>query len=374
MSRFVKSFGLPLALTIIGALLTVASVLALTVMRPDTQITAADAAGNEPFVMTHEGVLALQSPPVTITAEAPTGTEVSVALGKASDAKAWLEGSQYREVSGLQSWTELKTATVEPPASPAQTGPLAQSDMWSRVETGTGKVIIKLDEVDPNLALIAATDSKAPAPKLTISWTQEVSIAWALVMGGIGILLMLLGLTLWYQVRRRNYRQNRQEREIERQLQRRQEAEPQTLTTEVGGRTVTLPSRRAMREARARGEASVTVGGQSFDTGLIPVVEKVREVEEPQLREDPVAQPTVDPSLEMEEPPASHSSGGDEDVAAGAETTAVQETEPHRAAKDDPADETDQAAETDQDQRRAVDQDDSGAQNPTALTEGEENK
>lgn len=374
MSRFVKSFGLPLALTIIGALLTVASVLALTVMRPDTQITAADVAGNEPFVMTHEGVLALQSPPVTITAEAPTGTEVSVALGKASDAKAWLEGSQYREVSGLQSWTELKTATVEPPASPAQTGPLAQSDMWSRVETGTGKVTIKLDEVDPNLALIAATDSKAPAPKLTISWTQEVSIAWALVMGGIGILLMLLGLTLWYQVRRRNYRQNRQEREIERQLQRRQGAEPQTLTTEVGGRTVTLPSRRAMREARARGEASVTVGGQSFDTGLIPVVEKVREVEEPQLREDPVAQPTADPSSEMEEPPASHSSGGDEDVAAGAETTAVQETEPDRAAKDDPVDETDQAVETDQDQRRAVDQDDSGAQNPTALTEGEGNK
>ena len=355
MSRFVKSFGLPLALTIIGALLTVASVLALTVMRPDTQITAAEAAGNEPFVMTHEGVLALQSPPVTITAEAPTGTEVSVALGKASDAKAWLEASQYREVSGLQSWTELKTATVEPPASPAQTGPLAQSDMWSRVETGTGKVIIKLDEVDPNLALIAATDGQAPAPKLTISWTQEVSIAWALVLGGIGILLMLLGLTLWYQVRRRNCRQNRHEREIERQLQRRQEAEPQTLTTEVGGRTVTLPSRRAMREARARGEASVTVGGQSFDTGLIPVVEKVREVEEPQLREDPVVQPTADPSSEMEEPPASHSSGGDEDVAAGAETIAVQETEPDRAAKDDPADETDQAAETDQDQRRAID-------------------
>lgn len=286
MSRFAKKFGLPLALMIIGALLTVGSALALTMMRPDNQITATDSPGQESFVMTHEGVLALQNPPVTITAQAEDGAEVSVALGKASDVKAWLEGSQYREVSGLQSWTELKTTTIPAADKPVETGPLAASDMWTRVETGSGKVTIKLDQVDPSLSLLAATDGKAPAPTLTISWPQESSIAWALVMGGVGILLMVLAVTLWYQVRRRDNREHHQEREIERQLRRRQEGEPQTLTTEVAGRTVTLPSRRAMREARARGEASVVVGDLSFDTGLIPVVEKVREVDEPQLRDE----------------------------------------------------------------------------------------
>ena len=39
-----------------------------------------------------------------------------------------------------------------------------------------------------------------------------------------------------------------------------------------------LPSRRALRQAREKGEGRLVIGGQEFDTGLIPQVEKEEEV------------------------------------------------------------------------------------------------
>ena len=38
-----------------------------------------------------------------------------------------------------------------------------------------------------------------------------------------------------------------------------------------------LPSRRALRQAREKGEGRLVIGGQEFDTGLIPQVEKEEE-------------------------------------------------------------------------------------------------
>ena len=38
-----------------------------------------------------------------------------------------------------------------------------------------------------------------------------------------------------------------------------------------------LPSRRALRQAREKGEERLVIGGQEFDTGLIPQVEKQEE-------------------------------------------------------------------------------------------------
>lgn len=292
LSRLFKAFGLPLALTLIGVVLSVVSLLALTVMRPDNHVTAVDGGGSEPYVMTHEGVLALQQPPVTVTAQSADGGEVTLALGKSADVMAWLDGSAYREISGLQSWTQLKTTAHAAPEKPAKPGPLGDSDMWTQVKKGTGKVTLELTKADADTSLIAASDGKGAAPKITISWTQKVSLAWALVLGGIGILLMLVGISLWYQVRRRRARKATHATSVPRPTPRLEEDEPQTLTTTVGDRTVTLPSRRAMREARARGEASITVGGQRFDTGLIPVVEKVREVEEPKLQTTPATEDT----------------------------------------------------------------------------------
>ena len=49
---------------------------------------------------------------------------------------------------------------------------------------------------------------------------------------------------------------------------------------------VALPSRRALREAREKGEEKIVIEGREFDTGLIPVVAK----EEPASASDDPAE------------------------------------------------------------------------------------
>ena len=44
-----------------------------------------------------------------------------------------------------------------------------------------------------------------------------------------------------------------------------------------------------MREARARGEAHINVGGRTFDTGLIPIVREVSNDEDQPKRRTPLA-------------------------------------------------------------------------------------
>ncbi|MDO5721582.1 MAG: hypothetical protein Q4P06_03450 [Actinomycetaceae bacterium] len=288
MARLVKTIAVPLLFTVVGVVLTVVSILATTVMRPGNHITAIDEGGSEPYVSTHVGVLTLLDPPVKVTARSDAGEEVSLVVGKANDVSAWLEGSAYREINGLKTWSELKTSNHPAPEEAQQREPLQDSDMWLEKKVGTGSVTLELgkDKDLAPLSVIAATDGTAAAPKLELTWQREVSLAWALVLGAVGLLLIIIGLTLWYQLQSRSRKANNRKQALARQRERRRQAEPEVISTQVGQTTIQLPSRRAMREARERGEASVTVGGRKFDTGLIPVVEKVRDVEEPELRNE----------------------------------------------------------------------------------------
>lgn len=47
-----------------------------------------------------------------------------------------------------------------------------------------------------------------------------------------------------------------------------------------------FPSRRALREARERGEEKVTVDGHDFPTGLVPIVKKVEATDAPEAEQD----------------------------------------------------------------------------------------
>lgn len=59
---------------------------------------------------------------------------------------------------------------------------------------------------------------------------------------------------------------------------------------------VTLPSRRALREAREKGEGTLVIDGREFDTGLIPVVDSAQDERAPQVQA---------PSAESAEAPSS---------------------------------------------------------------------
>ncbi|MDO5060987.1 MAG: hypothetical protein Q4D73_05075 [Actinomycetaceae bacterium] len=55
------------------------------------------------------------------------------------------------------------------------------------------------------------------------------------------------------------------------------------IETTIGARSVRFPSRQAIKEARLRGESVIEIDGKSFQTGLIPVVKKVKDVAEADL-------------------------------------------------------------------------------------------
>lgn len=55
------------------------------------------------------------------------------------------------------------------------------------------------------------------------------------------------------------------------------------IETRVGERSIKFPSRQAIKEARLRGESVIEIDGHTFQTGLIPVVKKVKEVAEADL-------------------------------------------------------------------------------------------
>ncbi len=284
-----KRQGVATVLAVLGLVMVIVGVLFSTVFRPDTTVNASSEAPTTAYFATHEGVLTLVNDVVTVTASAPNDQEVTVVLGRGSDVQAWLHGVPYTEINGLSSWDTLKTDVVKGEDEANVDGNLADSDMWLEVKTGKGEVSWEIANPDPNLVLLAATDGSAAAPSMTLTWERNNPIAWVIVLIVIGAILVILGVTLFvYHSHRSDDEDKAKEVEKRRQAeferQRRAEAPVRrTIKTTVGGKTHVLPSRAAIREARARGESTVTVDGQNFETGLIPVVKKVREVEEEDL-------------------------------------------------------------------------------------------
>ncbi|MDO5728102.1 MAG: hypothetical protein Q4P71_00580 [Actinomycetaceae bacterium] len=284
MKYVTKRTGLPLALVTLGIVMAVVGIIFSTVARPSPEVNASLAGTDAPYIMTHEGVLDLFESDATITATAEDDSPIVIAVGRSTDISAWLDGAAYVEIVGLSSWTELKINEETATSDDTQPGSPATSDMWVRTETGTGSVSLTQPHGSSDLSVIIATDGDNPAPAVTITWQRSVSVAWAVTLIAVGAVLALLGLTLAWQFHRSSKNRDPERRKRELEAQRRLDTPvKETIEATAGGKTVKFPSRRALREARERGEAEVVVEGRKFDTGLIPVVEKVREVDEAEL-------------------------------------------------------------------------------------------
>lgn len=284
MKHVTKRTGLPLALVALGIIMAVVGSVFSTVARPSPEVKASLESPDVPYVMTHEGVLDLFESDATITATAANDSPVVIAVGRSTDISAWLDGAAYAEIVGLSSWTELKTNEESATSDDTEPGSPATSDMWVRTETGTGSVSLTQPHGTSDMSVIIATDGENPAPSVTITWQRSVSIAWAITLTAVGVILTLLGLTLAWQFHRSSKNRDPERRKRELVAQQRPDAPmKETIEATAGGKTVKFPSRRAIREARERGEAEIVIEGRKFDTGLIPVVEKVRDVEEAEL-------------------------------------------------------------------------------------------
>ncbi|MDO5720318.1 MAG: hypothetical protein Q4P05_06240 [Actinomycetaceae bacterium] len=288
MKDAIKRTRLPIALIVIGTVMAVVGIVFSTVARPSPEVTASLDEPQEPYVMTHEGVLDLFDSDAIITAEGDEETPIVMVVGHASDIAAWLDGAAYAEIVGLQSWTQLKAESQEATSDDNQPGSPENSDMWLEKKTGTGSVSLTQKHGAGDLSILVASDGEQPAPKVSITWERTVSTAWATALIIFGALLALLGFSLAWSFLRTKKKVDPERRKKELDAQRRVETPvKKTIEATAGGKTVKFPSRRAIREARERGENEIIIDGQRFDTGLVPVVKKVRTVEEDALPGDP---------------------------------------------------------------------------------------
>lgn len=188
-----------ITLVVLGVLAIAAAVLSATAWRSSDEVVATlPAAPEAPLVVTEPGVLEMVAAEVTVTATAPDGAPVLLAVGSDVDVTGWVADAAVVQVTGLESWTELATAAVE--GTPEVPDPTTHgSDMWVAQATGEGEASLEWTQTDGRWQLLAATDGTAAAPTITLTWPQDVRTPYlvpGLVVGGLlivaGILLLVL--------------------------------------------------------------------------------------------------------------------------------------------------------------------------------------
>jgi hypothetical protein len=186
-----------ITLVVLGVLAIVLAVLSATAWRASDQVVATvSAAPDTPLVVTTPGVLDMVAGDVTITATAPDDAPVVLAIGSDVDVDGWVGDAAHVEITGLTSWTELSTDMVD---GAAEVPNPAGSDMWVVQETGTGSATMEWSSTDGRWELLAATDGKAAAPTIALTWPQDVRTPYlvpGLIVGGVlviaGVLLLVL--------------------------------------------------------------------------------------------------------------------------------------------------------------------------------------
>lgn len=242
------------ALATCGLIVVLTAIALATVWKPSGIVTAQVDPGAE-LVRTAPGVLELVDTTVTITATDSADANITLAFGTAVDTGLWAEGLSSATVTGMSDWETLsvdkadpvvapapsetpaptETATAvetpvaeEPPAeevpgeeapAPAETATavetpvaeeeapaadtsstladmLAVSDMWTKVEQGTGSVELTYTVDAPGITSIIAASSDGSAPTITLSWQGKADTSMVLPLALLGVVLAAAGALL----------------------------------------------------------------------------------------------------------------------------------------------------------------------------------
>jgi len=201
-----------LVLAVLGVVSAALGVASATVWRADSTVTATTQLPSDgpTLVTTGPGVLGLVDDRVSITASAPDGGDVVIAVGRADDVTGWVGDDPVARVTGMSDWSTLATRTTTGETPKSAPDP-STSDMWVASTSGTGKVTLPWTARPGQWAvLVAATGDDAQAPALALTWDREVTTPWLWPLVGIGVVLVVVGLVL-LSVGRRHVRDRRQE-------------------------------------------------------------------------------------------------------------------------------------------------------------------
>ncbi len=307
-------------LVVLGLVAVGLAVGSATVWRSSDTVTASmPAQPTEPVVIVEPGVLGMVADTVTLTATSSTeDAPVVLAFAPSADVTAWVGAAAHVAVTGMSSWTDLR---VEEVAGEESVPNPAGADLWTSELTGTGELVVELNPDPGDVALLAATDGTAAAPRITLTWTVPVTNPYLVPLVVAGAVLLVLGLAiLAYDILvRREVRARERAREARRTADATatsqlpadaiaalaaEPAKPVEAPDSVTASTLTrrqlreLERRRRQEDPRLADDGPVARSGGASGAGIVPAVldperyRALRYVDVPEEALEPVQEPT----------------------------------------------------------------------------------
>ncbi|AJT42955.1 hypothetical protein UM93_07080 [Psychromicrobium lacuslunae] len=191
---------------VLGVLLLASGIAQRTIWQPPATVTAQlDTASlssgqNAPLTMVKSSALSQRTGPVQIKVEG--SGQIFLAQGRADDVAAWVGKTPHLEVAGANDdFSALNANFVDGQEKSANP---AGSDLWTAEQTSNGQ--LNYDWQSPSegdWSLLLASDGSSAAPqKISLTVPNDNSTPWAIPNMVIGAVLILLGLALWWFLRR----------------------------------------------------------------------------------------------------------------------------------------------------------------------------
>jgi hypothetical protein len=171
-----------------------------TIWAPPETLSASYSAGEltAPVTVIEPAVFGVHDERVDISVEADG--EFLLAVGRAGDVDAWVGKAAHTSITAVDGG-QLQAETVK---GDAEVPNPAGSDLWVSEETADGQTDHRwIAPADGEWSILLAADGKQPAPTaVTVSWPNDNSAPWGIVLVIVGALLAVLGLALAALARR----------------------------------------------------------------------------------------------------------------------------------------------------------------------------
>ncbi|MHA7277336.1 hypothetical protein ACX80O_12545 [Arthrobacter sp. Hz1] len=189
---------------VIGVLLMLVGIGQLTFWSPPETVTATVPAGSQsgPVTVIDADAKAPDADDVDITVRAE-GT-FTLAVGRAGDVDAWVGDAAHLRVTAIDEAGLETTFTDGEQAVPNPSG----SDLWTSEETADGSVTHRwLDPADGEWSILLAADGENPAPTdISVTWPNDATTVWAVPLMVLGALAVVLGIAVFLVTPKRKSR------------------------------------------------------------------------------------------------------------------------------------------------------------------------